>query len=99
MGKEVVGTETALLCGHLRSRIKNKTDRVSLVRKWCAQNIQTPKYKFVYMNCIPLPMIHGKLLYAIRTQVLDSGKYHDYTHTFSHMFIRSYHICTYMQSS
>ena len=70
-----------------------------MVRKWCAQNIPMPQYKFVYMNCVELAMIHRKLLYVTRTQVLNGGEYHDRTYTDAHMFIHSYHICTYIQSS
>lgn len=67
------------------------------MRKWCTQNKPTPKYKFVFMNCVELAVFHGKLLYAKRIQVLNSGEYHDHTHTHTdaRMFIRTYHISTY----
>jgi hypothetical protein len=77
--------ETALFCGHLRARRKNKRDRVSLVRKLCAQNIPKPKYKSVHINCIELATMHEKLLYVIRTHVLNSGI------TPAHIYICSYH--------
>lgn len=71
--------------------LKKKEDRCFIGEAvGTAENVIQTKHKFIYMNCIKLAVIHGKLPCDIRFGDLHSGEYQDCTHTHTHMCVHLY---------